>query len=519
MDRADTAVSWRPIVRFAAVSSAAARCLQSAVWLLPWLLLVWHLRIPWTRSPQYQYGWVVLPILAYFSWCRWAEIRDLSGRGRGAFVAAIVGAVLLAPVWWLREATPDWAVINFSLAGLVLGITASLVALRGGWPAARQMLGPLILILAAIPWPYRFETWMIQALSRFVASVTTEVLLWMGAAAEQRHNVIALSTGTVGISEACSGLRSIQSSILAALALGELHRLLWNRRLFLVLTGIALAVAWNVLRNVLLCWVAFARGFEALNRWHDPAGWGILLLSLPVLFFLAARLRGRTAVAACAATRSTAPPLSNALALAFVFWFAAIIGGVEAWYRAHEDPGLAFQPLEVRWPAAARDFHFDAVPDRTRDVLLCSQAHSASWTHADGTRWAVTSVEWSPRETSPQFARVHRPAVCLQAIGLDLIREQPAQILPVTGGSLAFEPLEMRAGQTPVYVFAALYEHGNRDSVCEIEETAWSRFRRALAGQRNHGQQLIEIRVAGFPSYAAALAAVSAHVAALLRQP
>jgi hypothetical protein len=84
---------------------------------------------------------------------------------------------------------------------------------------------------------------------------------------------------------------------------------------------------------------------------------------------------------------------------------------------------------------------------------------------------------------------------------------------------LQFEPLEMRSGREPIYVFFALHEGGNRDDIREIDETPRSRLRRAIDGQRNCGQQMIEIRVAGFPSYESALQAVTAKLPALLHQP
>jgi hypothetical protein len=93
------------------------------------------------------------------------------------------------------------------------------------------------------------------------------------------------------------------------------------------------------------------------------------------------------------------------------------------------------------------------------------------------------------------------------------------QVLPVSGGSLRFEPLEVRAGREPIFVFFALHESGNRDDVREIDETSRSRLRRAIAGQRNCGQQMIEIRIAGLPSYDAALQAVAAKLPSLLHWP
>jgi exosortase len=505
--------------RFLRTKTALRLGLSAAVWLLPWLLLVWHLSTPWTRSPQYQFGWIVVPLVLYLSWRRWQELGDPSASGRGAMSAAILCALLLAPVWWIRVATPDWSVVSYSLATLVLGFTIALLATRLGWPAAWSMACPLALILVAVPWPHRAETFVIQSLTRLVASAATEVVQWMGIAAERRGNLIALSSGTIELSEACSGLRSLQSMLLAALVVGELYGLRLGRRLLLVLAGFAIALVLNLVRHVILTLIAASHGIATMEEWHDPAGLLILLLSVPLLFLLAARQEDHTGLTIQRGPALSWKPLPIWLAASLCIWFVGIVAGVESWYRAHEDYPLVFRPLKVRWPGDKADFRIDPLPDRTRDILLCSQAQNASWKEDDRTLWTLTSVEWSPRETSPQFARVHRPEVCLQAVGLELVRKMPPQILPVSGGTLQFEPLEMRAGRVPIYVFFALHESGNRDDVREFDETPRSRLRRAIDGQRNCGQQMIEIRIAGLSSYEAALDAVTAKTPTLLHEP
>jgi exosortase len=505
--------------RFVRSKTALSLCLYVAAGLLPWLLLVWHLSTPWTRSPQYQFGWIVVPLVLYLSWRRWPEVRDASASGRGAMLAAILCALLLAPVWWVRVATPDWSVVSYSLALLVLGFTISLLATRIGWPAAWSMACPLALILVAIPWPHRAETFVVLSLTHLIAGAATEISQWMGIAAERHGNLITLSTGTIGVSEACSGLRSLQSTLLAALALGELYRLRPGRRLLLVLVGFATAVVLNLSRHVLLTLIAVYRGIATMEQWHDPAGWVILAASLPPLFLLAARSHDQPEPNVPRAPAISWKPLPPWLAASFCLWFVGIIAGVESWYRAHENYPLVFRPLEVHWPRERADFRMNPVPDRTRDVLLCSRAQDASWKEDDRTFWSLLSVEWSPRETSPQFARVHRPEVCLQANGVELVRQMPPQILPISGGTLQFEPIETRVGREPIFTFFAIYESGNRDDLREFDETRRSRLRRAVDGQRNCGQQMIEIQVAGFPTYEAALRAVTAKMPALLHEP
>jgi hypothetical protein len=287
----------------------------------------------------------------------------------------------------------------------------------------------------------------------------------------------------------------------------------------LVLVGIALALILNAARNVLLAFIAATGGIANMERWHDPAGWLILLVSLPPMFLLAGCLRGAPSSTASAQVerRIRWRPLPGFQAVVFGVWFIGIFAAVELWYRAHEPNVMVFRPLEFQWPNQQAHFQVNPIADRTRDVLLCSSIRSASWEEEDRARWIMTSVEWAPRQTSPQFARVHRPEVCLQATGMTLIRKMPAVRFGLKEGSLQFESLELRHDERPVYVFFTLYEGTNRDDVSQTDETAQSRVQRAIHGQRNAGQQMVEIQVAGYPSYEAAAEAFARRLPSLIR--
>ena len=116
-----------------------------------------------------------------------------------------------------------------------------------------------------------------------------EVLGWFGIPAIQHGNLIEVVTGTVGIDEACSGIRSLQSTLMVSLFLGEFYRMSGWRRWGLLPVGFILAMALNVCRMSFLTIVAAKKGVAAIAQYHDPAGvtialactvglWGLALL-------------------------------------------------------------------------------------------------------------------------------------------------------------------------------------------------------------------------------------------------
>jgi len=101
-------------------------------------------------------------------------------------------------------------------------------------------------------------------------------------------NRLLTASGTVAISDGCSGLRSFQSLVMASLFFGELYRLRLGFRAGLLAFGVGVGVLTNLLRAVTLSLISIYQGAPALDRWHDLVG-GIAFLVAIVLTLIAAR--------------------------------------------------------------------------------------------------------------------------------------------------------------------------------------------------------------------------------------
>jgi exosortase/archaeosortase family protein len=226
---------------------------------------------------------------------------------------------LLLPLRVIYEINRDWPLISWLYTLIVVALTLYAFHLAGSppvvpgprstvpgprstvhgpWsslsPWVRHFAFPVCFILVAVVWPYRIEKGLTQGLMRVVANLTVELLGWLDIPALQRGNLIELATGTVGVDEACSGIRSFQSSLMAALLMGELYRLrLWPRAA-LVAIGITLGFCFNVVRTLILSWQANAHGISAIEKWHDPAGLTITVACFLSLWAIAVLLKKRT---------------------------------------------------------------------------------------------------------------------------------------------------------------------------------------------------------------------------------
>jgi len=562
--------------------------LSSICYLLPiaylWWRLVDHLRIEWTVNPQYAYGWAVPFLCAYLVWRRACEPKREAGRLKIEdadeakssnprlsspifhlpspifYVVFALCAFLYAPTRLIQEANPDWRLVSWALALEVVGITLltahavgdgrwkmgdGTCQLRSSIFDLRSLAFPLCFFLIAVPWPTVLETSVVQTLTQANVAATTEIANLFGIPAMQRGNVIEVSTGLVGIDEACSGIRSLQATLMIALFLGELYRLSVLRRLTLCVTGFLLSFVFNIGRTVLLVTVAAKDGLGAMERWHDPAGVTILVGCFTGLWIAGVVLRrksesrkqkaeskgempeageqmteGRGQMPEASRQRSGVSPRISGFSFQFsvflLLWLAFVEIGTQLWYRAHERDLSPPIQWAVRWPKDVSGFKELTIAERARQLLRYDVGQNAQW-QSDGEQWQVIYLRWNPGRIAAHLARSHTPEVCLTAAGHELKILPGLKTVSVQGMKLPFRAYSFPTAQGPVFVFYCLWEDRQREQIFDTESlTAESRMAAVRAGRRNLGQRSLEVAVSGMPDAAAAELALAAQLVRLV---
>jgi len=198
-----------------------------------WFRLIDDLRLEWATNPQYSYGLVVPLLVIGLLLRRWqhAKNKNCFSVAESPWLAVwFCGglAFLYLPTRLVEEATPEWRPVQWLLAVEIVGLTLYGIYLAGGKGWLRQFAFPILFFLVAVPWPTPIEAPIIQGLSRMNATLVVEVLGFLDVPAIQHGNVIEVSTGMVGINDACSGIRSFQSSLMISLFLGEYYFFNWR---------------------------------------------------------------------------------------------------------------------------------------------------------------------------------------------------------------------------------------------------------------------------------------------------
>jgi exosortase len=468
-----------------------------------WLDLFRELSSQWEAREQYAYGWFVPFFAVALLWRRRWDSPPARPPCPSLTLKGIVLLLVLAllPLRVIYEINPDWPLLSWIYTMMVVGISLYAFFLAGGWPWLRHFAFPVAFVLVAVAWPWRIERGLTQGLMRIVAGLTVEALGWLGIPAMQKGNLIELSTGIVGVDEACSGIRSFQSGVMAALVMGELYRLRAWARLGLLGCGLALAFALNVVRTLLLSWQANQQGLDIVGKWHDPAGMTITVLCFFGLWGLVGLLKAKWS-----AKPSPAGGPSNArfpgLFLAGVgCWAVAILALNQWWYRSHDVKESGLFRWSASFPTNNPGFDRLELSDKVQRNLKEDAGEAATWQDDQGATWTAYFFRWNPGPVhSIISARQHRPDICLPAAGFRQVADAGVNYFEAGGLKLPFREYTYSSEGATLQVFFCQWEDGAERQAGMWGSSLADRVRAALAGRKHLGQQSLEMILSGYES-------------------
>jgi exosortase len=424
-------------------------------------------------------------------------------------------AFLYLPIRLVEEATPEWRPLEWALAFQIIGLTLYTVYLAGGKNWLRQAAFPVAFFLVAIPWPTLFEAPIIQGLSRMNAAMVVTVLDILGVPAIQHGNVIEVSKGMVGINDACSGIRSFQSSLMISLFLGEFYRFSWRRRLLLVPIGLTLALVLNVCRTSLLTWIAAKKGTDAIAQYHDEAGWTILMICTALLWGTGWLLNRRNVPPAVNQTAATSGDLHlqendhddgdkirrrlNRLGLLLMVWLLVVESSVALWYHIRESHLKSGPDWSVNFPV--NDPTFETLPMTTADheLLRFDQGQKGQWRESDGAVWQAFYFNWLPGRVAGYLAKRHTPDICITAAGYNMTSGPELTMLNVHGIVLPMRHYVFSSSDGPLQVYQCHWEAGlSPESYTANESARINLIRGVWSGRGNLGQKVLEIIITGY---------------------
>ncbi len=228
----------------------------------------------WSIDPQYSHGFIVPLVAAGLIWLRRDVLADrqFSPSWLGLPLIGLAIGMRLAGARFYFEAL-DWLSLLPSVAGLCV--------LIGGWSAWRCAWPGILFLSFMLPLPYRVETMLGGPLQSIATLASTFSLQTLGFPAIAEGNLIRIDETTIGVAEACSGLRMLVVFFAVSTAVSVVvNRTVWERGV-IVASAVPIAILCNVVR-ITLTGVLFETVGSAWAKlvFHDFAGWLMMILAL-----------------------------------------------------------------------------------------------------------------------------------------------------------------------------------------------------------------------------------------------
>jgi exosortase len=489
----------------------------------------------WSSNSNYSFGWWIPFVCVLLFSERWPGRPPQNPVGKVRLVLPLILWGLFFFAFRLAAETDnDWRPGLWILVSLYVAVFLYWLRLYGGTAWMRYFAFPVCFLLLSLPWFYEIEHPLVQGLMRWNTVLVAHSLQAIEISAEPVGNTIQLPNCQLGVEEACSGILSLQASLVIGFLFGEIYRFSIWRRIILVLGGMMLALIGNYLRTFFLAMVAFYSGAEAVTRWHDTAGYAILIFTgvgswlgafaldtwkMPPIF---------TSQTHANIGRGDSPRLAPvARRLAVLVFLAALLSEAvtQSWYGWKELSMIRHPQWNVVWPAS-ESFQDITLSETTLEALRCDAAHAGQWQDAQGFNWSAYWFRYDPKPYTRTALNWHNPDNCLPAVGLTKDKDYPDFKITLNGLDLIVQPKGFLAKDRPVYVFWLVYPDRGEiqtgiDTQAQAHAPFASKFRLHLQdvwnGYRGIGVETLEVGLAGPTSYEAAQADYIAGLKAIIK--
>ena len=267
-------------------TAVAATILATILLAMYWPILG-GLVTQWWDDANYTHGFVVPLFSGFLAWRERTRLTATVPRGSLLGLALLIGGIGILILGSIGSE-------NFLMRSSLIIVLAGLVLFHFGTRVLRILFFPLAFLFFMVPLPGVVFYAVTFPLQRFAAEQAAWTLDLLGVPVLLDGNVIHLSQITLGVTEACSGIRSLISLLASAVAWAYLTLPLGLIALAFVLLAIPITIFANAARVVATGLIGQWLGVEyASGFFHEFAGLAVYSLAVAGLggvYILARRL-------------------------------------------------------------------------------------------------------------------------------------------------------------------------------------------------------------------------------------
>lgn len=251
-----------------------------------------NLATQWWSDANYTHGFLVPLFSAFLIWRERVAVTAVTTGGNLSGLAVLVGGLGLLMLGSIGSE-------NFLMRTSLIVVLGGLVLFHLGAQVLRVVFFPLAFLFFMVPLPGVIFYAITFPLQRLAAEQAAWTLDTLGVPVLLDGNVIHLSQITLGVTEACSGIRSLISLLASAVAWAYLTLPLGLAAVGFVLAAIPITIFANAARVVATGLIGQWFGVEyASGFFHEFAGLAVYLfavLGLAGVYGIARSLAGPAA--------------------------------------------------------------------------------------------------------------------------------------------------------------------------------------------------------------------------------
>lgn len=226
-----------------------------------WMIERWN-----AKDTYYSHGFLVPFISGFIVWLKREKLKKLEIKPMNAGWLLFLSGIAIHAVSALLR-------VYFTSGFSFLLVAAGLILLFFGKKYLRELLFPLLFLIAMIPLPLVAIANVSFALKTFAAQVSTVIINKMGIPAIREGSIIKTLHSYVIVEDICSGIRSLVALISLGALMAYFSPISKIKKAILFSSSVPIAVSSNMIRIVSLTLASEMYGAQFATGWfHDTMG-------------------------------------------------------------------------------------------------------------------------------------------------------------------------------------------------------------------------------------------------------